>query len=374
MILQNFRLPGNLRKPGDLYLVTKEDKISDLSVYPPLDNHDEVVDCEGGYLAPGLFDLQLYGAANLIFGETFLQENLLAIDRHHLKYGTTRYLLTVYSLKPEDIIQAIDAVRKFMNRPDTGCLGLHLEGPWLNETKRGAHRADIVHPPTIAEVENILNYGKDVIKLITLAPEICSADCFELLLNSGITLSIGHSEASHREAAGYFDQGIRMSTHLYNAMSGMHHRTPGLVGAILADNRVFTTIIADGIHVDYLAVGLAYRIKRNKLILISDTGFLDAAGDNHTLQGIPVHEKEGAFYTSQGNLAGSAIALIHAVQNVVRHVNISIPEAIRMASQLPAGVLGMEKYGHLAKGKVADILCLNEQLEIKKVIRNGKLC
>jgi len=374
MILQNFRLPGNLRKPGDLYLTITNDRITDLSVYPPLENHAEIVDCKGGYLSAGLLDMQLYGAANLLFGETFSQEDLLAIDRHHLKYGTTRYLLTVYSLSQADIFRAIDAVKAFMERPDVGCVGLHLEGPWLNAEKRGAHKADMVHAPTEAEISAVLERGKDVIKLITMAPEICSPACLQLLLDSGILLSIGHSNATHQEAADFFNQGIRMTTHLYNAMSGLHHRAPGLVGAALADDRVFATIIADGVHLDYLAVGLAYRVKKKQLILISDTGFLDATGDDISIQGISIHKKEGAFYTEEGNLAGSAIALIHGVQNVVRYVNIPIPEAIKMASQIPAIVLGLEAYGQLAKGKVADILWLNEQLEVQKVMRNGIWC
>jgi len=204
--------------------------------------------------------------------------------------------------------------------------------------------------------------------------EICSPACLQLLLDSGILLSIGHSNATHQEAADFFNQGIRMTTHLYNAMSGLHHRAPGLVGAALADDRVFATIIADGVHLDYLAVGLAYRVKKKQLILISDTGFLDATGDDISIQGISIHKKEGAFYTEEGNLAGSAIALIHGVQNVVRYVNIPIPEAIKMASQIPAIVLGLEAYGQLAKGKVADILWLNEQLEVQKVMRNGIWC
>lgn len=373
MLLTNFRIPGSQRKPGDLYLTISEDKITDLSIYPPLNEPAVTIDCEGCYLSPGLVDLQLYGAEGKVFGDSFSVADFMTIDQAHLRHGTTRYLMTLYSTTIENIYKAIDITKEILEKQTTGCVGLHLEGPYLNLVKAGGHQAEFLKSPTIDEIRSILDYGKGVIKMWTIAPELFDEETLAFLLQSGITISAGHSNATATEAKKIFKKGIRMTTHLYNAMSGMHHRTPGLVGATLVDDRINTSIIADGHHVDFDMLKLAWQQKKNKLILISDATFLNVNSSEVQLQNQNIHQKDGAFYNQNNQLVGSAISLLEAVQNLVRYLQIPIPEAIDMASRRPADLLRAWDYGQLAKGKTADILLLDKKLEIIKIIRGGKI-
>jgi len=372
LLFENFRLPGNLRKPGELYLNTSEGRILDLSIYPPLENIENKIDCEGCYLSPGLVDLQLYGAGGLILSDIFSPTDFLKIDQLHLQAGTTRYLMTIPSLKHPDILKAISVTKEVMAANNTGCLGLHIEGPWFHPKQCGGHDPSIIRKPDLKKIKEIVEAGKGVIKLITLAPEQFLPEELDWLLSTGIQISAGHSNATSEEARRFFDQGIRLSTHLYNAMSGMHHRSPGLVGATLNDDRVFATIIADGHHVDYSMISLAKKLKQNRLLLISDATFFGLKEGTSSIQGQAVIKKDGACRNKDGRLMGSSISLLEAVQNLVRHVQTPIAEAIKMASTYPAKFLGDLNHGQLAEGKVADILLLDGQLNIKRIFRAGK--
>ncbi len=372
LLFENFRLPGNQRKPGELYLTISEDKIVDLSIYPPLENIKDCIDCKGCYLSPGLLDLQLYGAGGLILSKIFSRAEFLAIDQLHLRAGTTRYLMTIPSLKHKDILKAIAVTKEVMAEDNTGCLGLHIEGPWFHPQQVGGHDPAVIRKPDIKNIKEIIAAGKDIIKLITLAPEQFLPEDLAWLIATGIPLSAGHSNATCHEARRFFNQGIRLSTHLYNAMSGIHHRSPGLTGAILADDRVFTTIIADGHHVDYTMISLAYKLKQHRLLLISDATFFGLEDGISSINGQQVIKKEGACRNEAGRLMGSSISLLQAVQNVVRHLQIPIPEAIKMASTYPARFLGDLDHGQLAAGKIADIILLDEQLKLQRVFRAGK--
>lgn len=372
LLFENFRLPGNQRKPGELCLAVLEDKIVDLSIYPPLGNIKKRIDCKGCYLSPGLLDLQLYGAGGKIFSEGLSEENFKIIDALHLRAGTTRYLMTIPSLKHEDILEAIAVTKEILSQKSTGCLGLHLEGPWLNPVQKGGHSSAIIRPPEIKKLKEIIQAGKGVIKLITIAPEQFLLEDLKWLLATGIPISAGHSNATEKESKAFFDLGVRLTTHLYNAMSGIHHRHPGLAGATLIDDRVFATIIADGIHVDYSMIGLAQRIKKERLLLISDATFFAMKEDLADYFGQTITNKENGYRNADGQLMGADIALLQAVKNMVRYVQTPIPEAIKMASTYPARFLGNLKHGQLAAGKIADILILDEQLNLQRVFRAGR--
>ena len=170
----------------------------------------------------------------------------------------------------EKILEAIEDVKKFMSTHNKGVLGMHLEGPFINPEKRGAHNKDVIRKPSNAELEEIIRYGKGVIKVMTIAPEQFTDEQLEMLLESGIILSAGHSATSYEQAQYYFNKGIHLVTHLYNAMTQMGHRNPGTVGAVFDNDEVYAPIILDGAHCDYAAARIAYKIKRDKLFLISD--------------------------------------------------------------------------------------------------------
>ena len=372
LLFENFRLPGNQRKPGEQYLCISDNRVVDISIYPPIKNIDKSINCNGCYLAPGLLDLQLYGAGGSVFSESFSEEDFRKIDQIHLEAGTTRYLMTVPSLSHEHIFKAIEVTKKLMASKELGCLGLHLEGPWFNPKKSGGHDLKIIRKPDLQKLKEILKVGAGVIKLITIAPEEFIQKDLEWLLTSGIPIAAGHSNATDQQARQFFDLGIRLSTHLFNAMSGMHHREPGLATATLNDDRVFSTIIADGHHVDYSMISLTHKLKKEKLLLISDATFFGMKEPTTFYHGHKVTKKGGAYFNQEGRLMGSASSLLNGVQNLVRHVKIPISEALNMASIYPAQFLGDLEHGQLALGKVADILFLDEQLKIQRIYRSGQ--
>ena len=176
------------------------------------------------------------------------------------KGGAAYCLPTAATNTLEVFYKCIDAVRAYWNEGGEGILGLHIEGPWINPIKRGAHIESLIHSPTVKEVSDLLEYGKDVIKMITLAPEVCSKEVITLIQSHDIVISAGHSNATYKEAMQAFSNGIKIVTHLYNAMSALQHREPGLVGATFNNENVMASIIPDGHHVDYAAIRIAKKI------------------------------------------------------------------------------------------------------------------
>ena len=201
--------------------------------------------------------------------------------------------------------------------------------------------------------------------MITLAPEVCSAEIMQLIRNEGILISAGHSNATYEEATEAFDEGITTVTHLYNAMSPLQHRAPGMVGAVLAHNKVHSSIIADGHHVDFAAIKIAKSIMKERLFVITD-----AVTD--TAEGLYQHQRSGDKYECGGTLSGSAITMFQSFKNLVNKVGIEADEALRMCSLYPARVLGCEgQYGKIAPGYTAQFVVIDKQLE-KVAVINGK--
>src|SRR5690606_5950263 len=208
------------------------------------------------------------------------------------------------------------------------------EGPWLNAEKRGAHIASLIHAPTIEEVKELIEYGKGVIRMITLAPEVCDNEIAQLLKKEGIVLSAGHSNATYDEAKTLFSTYITTVTHLFNAMSPFTHRAPGLAGAAMDDDRVYASIIADGHHVDYAAIRIAKQVMKERLFAITDAV-------TETTEGHYQHYLVGDKYEAAGILSGSALTMNKAAQNLVQFAGVSIEEALRMCSLYPARVMGL---------------------------------
>jgi N-acetylglucosamine-6-phosphate deacetylase len=241
-------------------------------------------------------------------------------------------------------------------------LGFHIEGPWINPAKRGAHIESLIHSPSLQQVQELLSYGKGVIKMITLAPEVCSKEVIDLILSHNIILSAGHSNATYKEAMNGFANGINTVTHLYNAMSPLQHRQPGLVGAAFDHTHVMASIIPDGHHVDYAAIRIAKQIMGKRLFVITDAV-------TETDKGYYPHKPAGDKYESGGILSGSALTMNKAVKNLVDHCRIELDEALRMCSQYPAKVLGMENgLGKIENGYKANMVVMNEKMEVRKLL------
>jgi N-acetylglucosamine-6-phosphate deacetylase len=324
-----------------------------------------LIDLKGKHLSAGFFDIQINGGERYYFSQNPTEETLQDIYETCLKYGTTHTLPCLISSSTETIHQGIESVRNYIKKNKNGVLGMHLEGPFLNPLKRGAHSASQVRKPTNSELEEIIRYGKDVIKLITIAPECFTEDQLNMLLESGIVISIGHTTITYDEAQYYFSKGINLVTHLFNAMSQFGHREPGLVGAVFENESVYAPIILDGAHCNYAAARIAHTLKKDKLFLISDAAFLGRKIQTFNWEDFDAHLENGFYRNKEGNLAGAAISMDEAVKNAFDHLNISVDEAIKMATCQVASAVNMDdKIGKIKKGFPANFVTFNEDLSL----------
>jgi N-acetylglucosamine-6-phosphate deacetylase len=310
------------------------------------------------FIAPAFIDAQIYGA----HGSLLAVEPTVATLEKTLAYcrqGGANYFQPTVATNTYDVFyNCIDAVKEYWNAGKQGVIGLHIEGPWISKEKRGAHIEALIHSPTLEEAKELLEYGKGVITMITLAPEVCSDEVIELIKSYGVVISAGHSNAAYQQAIEGFNKGIPAATHLYNAMSPLQHREPGMVGAIMEHDKVMCSIIPDGYHVDFAALSIAKKVMKERLFIITDAV-------TETSEGYYPHQKEGDKYVSNGILSGSALTMATAVKNCVEKVGIELDEALRMASLYPAKVLGLDnQLGRIKKGYKAELIFLDKALNV----------
>ena len=263
-----------------------------------------LIDLKGSNIAAGFIDIHINGGEQLHFTQHPTEEAIHDIYESSLKYGTTEVLPCLISSSHENILKGIEAIKNYRLKYNNGVMGMHLEGPFINPVKRGAHLLKYVRTPTNTELEEIIRYGKNVIKVITIAPECFTEEQLQMLLESGMVVSAGHSNMTYAQAQYYFGKGITLVTHLFNAMTQFGHREPGLVGATLQNDTVFAPIILDGAHCDFAAALLAYKLKKDKLVLISDALFLGGKVKEFTWQNFEAHLENGCYRNKEGNLAG----------------------------------------------------------------------
>ena len=318
----------------------------------------------GCMLVPAFIDMQIYGASGKLLAEYPEADSLFRLNEYCNKGGAAFCMPTVATNTMEVFHRCIDAVRDYWHQGGEGILGLQLEGPWINPVKRGAHIESLIHSPTLKEAEDLLKYGEGVIKMITLAPEVCSQEVIDLVLSRGILVSAGHSNASYEVAIKSFSKGIKAVTHLYNAMSPLQHRAPGLVGAAMDDAGVMSSIIPDGHHVDYAAIRIAKQVMKERLFVITDavTG---------TTSGHYPHVLVGDKYEAAGILSGSALTMNKAVKNLVDHAGIELGEALRMCSLYPAKLAGMgDTMGRISAGYRSILTVLDKELTVVALLRD----
>ncbi len=309
-------------------------------------------------LIPALIDLQIYGAGGQLLSVYPTKEALQLLKDYCVKGGAAWFQPTVATNSKEVIYACIDAVRAFKQLPNNRCIGLHVEGPWINPIKRGAHLSEFIYQPTAEQVKELLEYGKGVITMITLAPEVCDASIVDLIQSYGVVVSAGHSNADYATATKAFNDGIGTATHLYNAMSALQHREPGMVGAIFNHPTVFCSIVPDGYHVSFEAIQIAKKQMGNRLFAITD-----AVTESTT--GAYPHQLNGDKYESNGILSGSALTMLACMQKLHQQANIELGEAIRMCSLYPAQVIQQSGItGMLKPGQKADWIGLNEDLAL----------
>ncbi|QJX47461.1 N-acetylglucosamine-6-phosphate deacetylase [Hymenobacter taeanensis] len=328
-----------------------------------------VVDGRGLNVAPGLLDLQIYGAAGHLFSVAPGPAALEALAQHTFRHGTTGFMATMPTNSWEMMRTALEAGREFQRRhPALGLLGIHLEGPYINPIKKGAHQEEFIHVPTGAEIDELLKLADGVMKIMTLAPEMATPAVVARLREAGVVLSAGHSNATYAQAAAGFREGFAAATHLFNAMSALQGREPGMVGAIYDATDAHASIIADGIHCDFASVRISKKILQERLFLITDA-VTDSQHGAYRFQ-----LRHDHYVDEQGILGGSALSMPQAVRNCVEHVGLSLDESLRMASLYPARVIGQDdKLGLLQEGCTADFFLFDADLQVYATARQGEL-
>src|SRR4051812_1939642 len=327
----------------------------------------------GTLLAPGFIDLQVNGGGGILLNDDPTPDAMRAIARAHRRYGTTSCLPTLISDTRTKAMAAI-AGAKSIDDGD-GILGLHLEGPFISPSRPGIHRSDRILAATSDDLDWLGELSAVGSSMVTLAPECVPAGFVKTLASSGIRVSAGHSEATAETLISAVDDGLSGVTHLFNAMPPMSAREPGIVGAALADARLTAGIIVDGIHVDPLVVRAAFAAKgRSNIALVSDAmPTVGAAQDHFELMGRQIQLRDGRLLSENGTLAGAHLDLASAVKNAVTLAGISLDDALRAASFVPARFLGIEhRRGTLSAGARADIVALTGNLDVLTTWIAGK--
>jgi len=333
----------------------------------------QIHDLSGEMLLPGFIDCQVNGGGGVLFNDQPTAEGIRAIGIAHRRFGTTGFLPTLISDTTEKMRAAIAAADIAMAQAVPGVLGIHLEGPFISLERKGVHAAKYLHAPAADElrVAESLRRGKT---LLTLAPECVTPDVIRNLVAAGVIVAAGHSNAAYSTVRTALDAGVRGFTHLFNAMSPLTSRAPGVVGAALDDANSWCGVIVDGHHVDAASLRIALKAKpRGKIFLVTDAmPPVGAADPSYLLDGETIVARDGICQTASGTLAGSALSMIDAVRNAVEMLDVPLDEAARMASTYPADFLGLSAtHGRIEAGYGADFTVVDRDLRVTETWIGG---
>ena len=323
----------------------------------------EVLENADCLISPGFIDLQLYGGLGKLFSHSLDIASLEATYSYCLSGGCTHFMITMATNSRENFLKGIEVAGNYMASGRKGLLGIHLEGPYINPVKKGAHIEKFIKKPKREEVLLFLEKGRGVFNMMTLAPEQCDDEIIRLLVDRGVLVSAGHSNASYAEANHAFGLGIPVVTHFFNAMSPLQGRAPGMVGAVYANSKVMSSIICDGVHVAFDSVRLSKQILGDRLFFITDAVTQITEGYYH-------HVFQGDRYTlPDGTLSGSCMTMISTLKNAVEKAGISLIEALKMCSTCQASLLKDPVLGKIAIGAPADFLLIDRaSLTLKEII------
>lgn len=346
--------------------------IERVAVVAGSDARMKTIDFSGDRIAPGLFDIHVNGGGGVLFNDDPTVGGLEKIAAAHRQVGTTSILATLMSDDLSVIDRGMRAVEEAIRSGVPGIAGIHIEGPCLGPGKSGVHDVSTFRPLD-AELVDLFSSLDVGLTLVTLAPEAAPAELIRSLVSRGVTVSLGHTNASAELAESALGSGATGFTHLFNAMSQLTNRAPGVVGAALAADEAWVCIIVDGHHVDPLCLQVAHRVKpREKIILVSDgMPLLGTNEDQFVLNGVPVRLQQGALRSDDGVLAGSAICLWEAVRNAQHALGLSLEASISMATCQPAEFLGAPMIASIRTGARADFIRLDERGAIVDVCIAG---
>lgn len=334
---------------------------------------NEGIDAKGAYIIPGLIDVHTHGAVG-IDGSDCVTEDIPVLGRYFAEKGVSSFCFTTMTISREELERQMKVVRAY-ERPDNAAkvAGVHLEGPFLSYAKRGAQKAEALQSPSIEMLRSLNELSGGIVRLITVAPEIEGALEFIREAKDVCTVSLGHSTANYEQAMAGFEAGASHVTHLFNGMQPFHHRDPALVGAAL-DAGANVELICDGFHIHPAMIMATYKMFGEKLIIISDS--LRCAGmpdGDYDLAGQPIVVKNGQARLLDGTIAGSSSNLLEELRNVVSY-GMPIEDAIRAMTEIPAKSIRMfDSIGSLETGKCADFIVLDENLQLKATVIDGKL-
>ena len=329
----------------------------------------EIIDAKGNYISAGFIDAHIHGSG----GQDTMNKQIDVISSCIVKNGVTSFLPTTMTMSKDDICDALDAVREAMKNPNGAkVIGAHMEGPFINKDKKGAQKEDYILEPDFSLVEKYI----DVIKTVSYAPE--NDKDFKFLkecVKNNISVSLGHTCANYNIAKDAFLNGANCATHLFNAMPALHHRDPGVLGAVFENDNAYAELIADTIHVNKALYKTLHRIKGDRLCLITDSMEAGSMPDGkYQLGGQDVFVKDKSARLQDGTLAGSILKLNEGIKNFCEFSDVPLEKCITLATESPAKRLFVyDKIGSLDVGKLADITMFNENLDIKTVIIEGEI-
>lgn len=356
--------PGEIR--DDVSVLVDGGRIAAVVREEDLPAGPDRLDLEGALLVPGFVDTQVNGGGGVLFNESPTVEAIAAIGEAHRGFGTTGFLPTLISDDLSVIRSGIAAVETAREAGVPGVLGIHIEGPFLSEHRKGIHDSD--------KFRRLDEEGFDVLTslrsgrtLVTVAPECTTPDMIRRLVAAGVTVSAGHTNADYQTMAAGIEAGLTGITHLFNAMSPLGSREPGVVGAALESDRTWCGIIVDGHHVSVPTLKLAFRCKpADRFMLVTDA--MPSVGSDRTefeLQGRRIVVRDGQCVDASGTLAGSHLDMASAVRNAIRMLDLPLTDALAMASTVPATFLGLgAQLGTIAPGSRADLLTLDDELRV----------
>lgn len=327
-----------------------------------------------GMLAPGLVDVQVNGGGGVLFNDAPTIETLRTIAAAHAQFGVTGLMATLISDERAKIDAAIEAVDQSIREGIPGLVGLHLEGPWLSEPRRGVHPQRFLRSLNADDMA-ALTRKRSFPLMVTLAPEQASPKDVAALTAAGVIVSIGHTAAAHEDVEALLNAGATGFTHLFNAMPPLEGRKPGPVGVALASTNTWAGLILDGIHVHPISARAAFAAKTaQRLMLVSDAmSTVGSPSPSMTLFGEPIEVRDGALRTPAGTLAGAHLDLSQAARNAMTMLGASAEDALRMASLTPAEFLRIgEQRGHIAVGARADFILVGPDLDVRKVWIGGE--
>jgi N-acetylglucosamine-6-phosphate deacetylase len=337
----------------------------------------EVIDASQYIVTPGFIDSHIHGCggADIMEGS---YDSLNAVSRIVARHGTTSFLPTTVSSPQEVLGAAVEKIGSLLGRTFDGAqpLGIHLEGPFISTAMRGTHSASNIVAPDAELLKRWSLLSKNTIRLITIAPELAGIDSvIGAAGEAGITIAMGHSNASFEEAHGAASLGVCYAVHTFNAMRRFNHRDPGIVGSVLSDDRIFAEIIADGIHVSPSVVRVFARAKgKSRVILITDAiSAADMPDGRYALGAAAIEVVDGVCRDSEGRLAGSTLSQEVALKNFIEWSSWCFEDALQGLTSNPAQALKLEKKGVLAPGADADVAILDEQCRVLKTFVEGKL-